>query len=96
MSIAAGKVNTDAMIVGNTHEERTLSYLKIYGSITSLEAIRDLGNTRLAASICKLRKKGYAIASTPTTVPTRWYKKDGSQKTTSVSKYILTELKLPF
>ena len=90
MSIAAGRMDTDAMVVGNTHEERTLSYLKLYGSITSLEAIRDLGNTRLSASIFNLRKKGYDIASIPTSVATRWHKKDGTRKLTSVTKYVLT------
>ena len=39
-----------------THYTRLLDYLKNYGSITSLEAIRDLGNTRLSATIFILRK----------------------------------------
>jgi len=38
-----------------THKTRTLNYLKEFGSITSLEAIRDLGNTRLADTIFRLR-----------------------------------------
>ena len=94
MSIVAGRMNTDGMVTGNTHDERTLSYLKIYGSITSLEAIRDLGNTRLSASIFKLRQKGYEIDSVPTTVATRWHKKDGTRKMTTVTKYVFTELPL--
>ena len=39
------------------HETRLINYLKQYGSITTLEAIRDLGNTRLSAYIYNLRKK---------------------------------------
>ena len=38
-----------------THKERLLDYLESHGSITSLEAIRDLGNTRLSATIHTLR-----------------------------------------
>ena len=77
-----------------THKTRLLNYLKQYGSITSLEAIRDLGNTRLSASIFNLRKKGYDIAGVPTTVATRWHNKDGTRKMTSVTKYVFTELPL--
>ena len=38
-----------------THKERVLDYMKEFGSITSLDAFRDLGNTRLSASIWLLR-----------------------------------------
>ena len=38
-----------------THKDRVLQYIKDFGSITSLDAIRDLGNTRLSASIWILR-----------------------------------------
>ncbi len=34
-----------------THEERTIDYLKKNKSITSMDAIMELGNTRLSASI---------------------------------------------
>lgn len=34
-------------------------YMETYGSITSLDAFRDLGVTRLAAVICDLSKEGY-------------------------------------
>lgn len=66
-----------------THETRVLRYLQDHNSITSLEAIRDLGNTRLAATVCTLRKKGHEIVSTTVDVPTRW----GTN--TQVSKYTL-------
>jgi len=64
-----------------THYTRTLAYLKNYGSITSLEAIRDLGNTRLSATIFNLRQDGYDISATNVSVPTRW------GTTTTVAKY---------
>ena len=72
-----------------THKTRLLSYLKEYGSITSLEAIRDLGNTRLSAYIFDLKEEGYNIETESTKVPTRWTKKDGTRKTTTVAKYTL-------
>lgn len=46
-----------------THKQRCLDYIKKFGSITSLEAIQDLGNTRLSDSIYRLRKDGYNIIS---------------------------------
>lgn len=38
-----------------THKDRVLQYIKDFGSITSLDAIREFGNTRLSASIWLLR-----------------------------------------
>ena len=64
-----------------THKTRLLEYLQDYGSITSLQAIQDLGNTRLSATIFQLRKEGYEIVSSDVKVPTRW----GTQ--TTVTKY---------
>ena len=56
-----------------THEERLLYYLRNHkNSITQLEAYNDLGNTRLAATVCTLRKKGHDISSTTVEVPTRF------------------------
>lgn len=40
-----------------------LDHLKLYGSITSMQAIELYGVTRLAAIIFKLRKDGYRIIS---------------------------------
>ena len=56
----------------NTHYTRLLDYLKQFKSITSLDAIRDLGNTRLSATIYELRKDGYNIISEDLTVKNRW------------------------
>ena len=38
-----------------TNKERILKYIEDFGSISSLEAFNDLGNTRLSASIWLLR-----------------------------------------
>ena len=38
-----------------THKDRVLEYIRDFGSITSLDAFRDLGITRLSASIWLLR-----------------------------------------
>ena len=56
----------------NTHYTRLLDYLKEFKHITSLDAIRDLGNTRLSATIYELRKDGYNIISEDLTVKNRW------------------------
>lgn len=74
-----------------THKTRLLAYLREFGSITSLEAIRDLGNTRLSATIFTLKEEGYNITTSDAKVPTRWTRDDGSRKTTTVAKYTLTE-----
>ena len=72
------------------HKTRLLQYLKSYGSITSLEAIRDLGNTRLSAYIFKLiNEDGIDIDKENQKVNTRFTKSDGTRMTTTVTKYIL-------
>ena len=68
-----------------THYTRLLDYLKKLKTITSLDAIRDLGNTRLSATIFELRKDGYNIESKDVKVSNRW----GGQ--TTVSQYIYNE-----
>ena len=67
----------------NTHYTRLLDYLKQYPYITSLQAIRDLGNTRLSATIYTLRSDGYNIESEDIKVSNRW------GNATTVSQYIL-------
>lgn len=46
-----------------TNKERVLQYMKDFGSISSMEAFKDLGNTRLSSSIFLLRSEGYPIIS---------------------------------
>ena len=42
-----------------TQCQRILDYIKQYGSITSLEAYRDLSITQLGARLFELKKQGY-------------------------------------
>lgn len=44
-----------------TDEQRVLEYLQKHKRITSLTAFREMGNTRVGARICDLRKKGHNI-----------------------------------
>ena len=67
----------------NTHYTRLLDYLKKFKHITSLDAIRDLGNTRLSATIYELRKDGYNIISEDLKVKNRW------GNNTTIAKYVL-------
>ncbi len=44
-----------------TQAYRIIKYMQDFGSITSREAINDLGVYRLASRISELRKNGYEI-----------------------------------
>lgn len=55
-----------------TQTERIYEYLKEYGSITALEALRDLGIMRLGARIFELRAEGYPIRSDMVDVKNRF------------------------
>ena len=68
----------------NTHYTRLLEYLKEFGNVTSLTAIRDLGNTRLSATIYQLRKDGHDIISEDLIVRNRW----GNNTTVSLYKLV--------
>lgn len=52
--------------------DRILEYMRQFGSITPLEAVRDLGVLRLAARISDLRKAGYDIISEQHAVENRF------------------------
>jgi hypothetical protein len=54
---------------------RVLRHLQAFGSITSLEAIYEYGNTRLAATIFLLRERGYDITTTQVEVTNRFGEK---------------------
>ena len=73
----------------STHLTRTIDYLSQFGSITTLDAFRDLGNSRLSSTIFLLRKKGYNIVSDFTDVPTRFLQPNGDRKFTQVVRYRL-------
>jgi hypothetical protein len=46
-----------------TQAQRVLDYMNEFGSITQLEALKDLGVMRLASRISDLRREGYSIKS---------------------------------
>lgn len=62
-----------------------LEYMRQFGSITQLEAIRDIGCMRLASRINDLRERGYAIGRRMKTSKNR-YGKD-----VSFAEYYLEE-----
>lgn len=68
----------------HSQNQKVLDYLKEHGSITSLEAIRAIGCTRLSGRIYDLKKMGYDIDKTMQEVPTR----DGTAR---VAVYTLRE-----
>ena len=55
-----------------TQNTRILEYLKEFGSITQLEALRDIGVMRLASRISDLRSQGYKIVSNSEAVKNRY------------------------
>jgi len=68
-----------------SQSDAVLWHLKTYGSITSYEAIKEYGATRLSAIIFNHRNDGYDIDSVPLKKKTRF------GKTTTIAKYIYTE-----
>jgi|TARA_R110002012_G_scaffold267299_1_gene450999 hypothetical protein len=65
-----------------SQSDAILWHLKKYGSITSYEAIKEYGATRLSAIIFNHRKDGYNIDSMPLTKKTRF------GRNTTISKYV--------
>ena len=55
--------------------EQILDYMRTYGAITPLEALKDCGCMRLAARISDLRKAGHNITSRKVAV----IRRDGSK-----------------
>lgn len=56
-SITLG-INYMKGMIKMTQGERVIEYIKRFGSITPMEAFRDLGITKLATRISELRKEG--------------------------------------
>ena len=54
-----------------TQNEQVLDYMQKYGSITALDAMRDLGCMRLASRISDLKKSGHRIITFSRTVVRR-------------------------
>ena len=55
-----------------TQRERVLEYMKDFGSISSMEAFKDLGVTRLSAVVFDLKKDGHPIQSKKEKVKNRY------------------------
>lgn len=55
--------------------QRVFDYMVEFGSITSLQAFVDLGETRLSGAIYELKKKGINVASEDVTVLNRYNEK---------------------
>lgn len=58
-----------------TQNERILKYMNDFGSITQIDALRDLGVMRLASRISDLRRRGYPIESRAEAVKNRYGEK---------------------
>lgn len=69
-----------------TQCDMILDYLKDFGEITQLDALKDLGVMRLASRVSELKRKGYAIKTTMRTAKNRY------NKPTSFAVYTLAEV----
>ena len=58
-----------------TQAQRVLDYINEFGSITQIEALKDLGVMRLASRISDLRRNGHNIKSETEVVKNRWGEK---------------------
>ena len=58
-----------------TQAQRVLDYIHEFGSITQLEALKDIGVMRLASRISDLRKQGIDIISKTEPVNNRYGEK---------------------
>ncbi len=68
-----------------TQTERVEQYMKDFGSITQLDAIRDLGVMRLASRINDMKRQGVRIVKTMESAKNRY------GDTTSYARYRLAE-----
>ena len=68
-----------------SQNQRILAYMNEFGSITPLDAMRDLGVYRLTSRVYDLRKLGYMIVDDWVEVSNRWGEK------TRVKSYRLEE-----
>ena len=66
-------------------KEAVLYHLQQFQTITSLEAIKEYGATRLSDIIFRLRKEGYNILSLP------FIKRNRFGNTVTLAKYYLDE-----
>ena len=59
----------------NTTQKRVFDYLVEHKSITSMQAIKELGETRLSARVFEMREKGINISSERIEVTNRYKEK---------------------
>lgn len=59
----------------NTTQSRVFEYMNEFGSITSLQAFVDLGESRLSARVWELKDKGIKIDSEMVEVENRFHEK---------------------
>lgn len=71
-----------------TQDKRVLEYMQKFGGITSLDAFKDLGVTRLSAKIYDLKKQGVEIIDETIEAQNRF------GETTRFKKYMLAPEKL--
>lgn len=64
---------TEVML--NTTQQRVFDYITEFGSITSLQAFVDLGESRLSARVWELKNKGIKIDSEMVEVENRFHEK---------------------
>lgn len=55
--------------------ERIIDYMRNFGGITPLDAMRDLGVMRLASRISDMRRLGYDVVDEWVSVENRWGEK---------------------
>lgn len=55
-----------------TQHERIITYLKLFDSITPMDAYEKLGITKLATRIGELKRKGYKFDSKMESGTSRW------------------------
>ena len=58
-----------------TQRERVLNYIQSFGSITALDAFRDLGVSQLSARLCELQREGYTFNKTQESAMNRFGEK---------------------
>lgn len=66
-----------------TQKEKVKEYIREYGSISTWEAFRDLGITRLASRICDIEAEGIKVTRKREAVKNRY------GETTYITRYSL-------
>ena len=68
-----------------TQHDRILDYMKEFGSITTLDAFRDLGITKLTTRVSEMRREGIKIEGKREAVKNRY------GETCHINRYTLIE-----